>query len=422
MELFVSFSEFMHFFKRNRVKFLLVVLIFGVVCGLLPLKFLHFSYSANTTVTFSCEMPETARTDYRQQYASILSVRVSTAVAQAESHDLIEKTADKLGIDKSEISKISADQQKGAPVIKLTVQTIDGNKAAEISDTAAQILSDEIVRQFPSPKLTASITDKALPLKPGSKKLSMVKAGILGLILGFIVYICYGMIRVLTDHSVRNGRFTEESLKIKLLGEIPHEKRGQRRPDAFRKMRAVTLHQTGGSEKCFTVTSTSRNDGGAETAVGFASSLAQAGKKVLLVDADLHEPKLASAFGVLPAKTLNESLEGICTAEEAAVKVPSHHGLSLVSGKAVKGEENPADLIARGFQKFEADAEACYDAIVVYVPSQEDYPDAESLAACSPAIIFAVRYGVTSYRSLQDALRNLSEAGGRTAGFVLTDA
>jgi succinoglycan biosynthesis transport protein ExoP len=38
MELYVSFSDVMHFFRRKWIKFLLVVVLFGVVCSLLPLQ------------------------------------------------------------------------------------------------------------------------------------------------------------------------------------------------------------------------------------------------------------------------------------------------------------------------------------------------------------------------------------------------
>lgn len=91
MELFVSFSEFMHFFKKTRVKFLLVVLLFGVLCGLLPLKLHQLSYSGHTTIAVSCEVPDNADTDYRLQYTNILYSRVQTVVAMANANSLLEK-------------------------------------------------------------------------------------------------------------------------------------------------------------------------------------------------------------------------------------------------------------------------------------------------------------------------------------------
>ena len=307
MELFVSFSEIMHFFKRNRIQFLVVVLAFGLLCGLMSQKFFRHSYSADSTITLSCEVPENAGTEYRLQYAGILNSRVQTAIAAANTRDLMNRTADKLGIDHSEIASITGEQVLSAPVVKVTVQTTDGSRASQISDTAAQILADEMVQQFPSPKLTAALTDKALPSSASSSKTTILKAGILGLLLGFLLYVIYGVICVLADRSVRSSRYAEEALKIRLLGEVPHSRNEEARQDAFRRMRALALHQFG-SAKCIVVESVSDGDEGEETAAGLAVSLVQAGRRVLLVDGGLRDPKMAALFGVQSEKTFNAVL------------------------------------------------------------------------------------------------------------------
>lgn len=420
MELFVSFSEIMHFFKRNKFKFLLVVLAFGVVCGLLPLKLMRPSYTANTSITVSCEVPENATSDYRLQYGGILNTRVQTAIAEAASNDLLEKTADKLGIDKTVISKITGEQVNSAPVVKLTVQTPDASKAAQISDTAAQIVADQITQQFPSPKLTATISDKAIAPNGQSRKAAMAKTGILGLILGFIAYVVFGIICVLSDRSVRNSRSAEEALKTKLLAEIPHESRGKSKEDAYRKMRAATLHQFG-SVKNFMVASVADNDGGEEAAAGLAVSLSQAGKKVLVVDADLRTPKLAQFLNVNVPKTLNDVLKGSCPVQEAAAEVADHKNLSLIAGAPFQ-EESPADLFAKGFDRFVAEAEALYDYVVIYAPAETNYPDADSIAMFAQAVIVTAKYGSTTYGALKESLRGLTASGGKVIGFIITDA
>ena len=418
MELFVSFSEIMHFFKRNLVKFILVVLAFGILCGLMPLKLYHVSYSANSTITLSCEVPEDAGTEYRLQYTGILSTRVQTALATAGSNDLIDKTAAKLGIAPSEISKISGDQVLGAPMVKVTIQTTDGSRAPEIADTAAQILSDQMMEEFPSPKLTVTVTDKAQPVSGSSRRSSVLKGGILGLILGFLVYVVYGLICVLGDRSVRNSRFAEESLKIKLLGEIPHDKRGSVRDDAFRRTRSVALHQLGDARR-IVVASVSAGDGGEETAAGLAVSLARAGKNVLLVDGDLRGPKLAKLLGVTPQKTFENVLKGACSAEAAAVAVPGCDGLRLIAG--AKSEESPADLLARGFRGFLESVGSSCDYLLVYVPAQSVYPDAGSLMEDAQGVILHAKYGSTTYLALKNAVQGTAEAGGKVAGFVVSD-
>lgn len=92
--------------------------LFGIICGLLPLRFVHHEYSASTTIVISCEIPENANTDYRLQYTSILNSRVQTAVAMAAGSDIVLETAQRLGIDKDQITNIGATQVNNAPVVK----------------------------------------------------------------------------------------------------------------------------------------------------------------------------------------------------------------------------------------------------------------------------------------------------------------
>lgn len=420
MEMFVSFSEIMHYFKRNVVKFAVVVLAFGIVAGLLPLKFHTFSYSGSTTLTISCAIPDNSDADYRNQYAGIINNRVQTAIAWASTNDLIKETAKKVGVDPSQISKIAAEQVGAAPVVKLTASTPNAEKAAEISDTAAQIVAQKLSDQFPSPKITAAISDKSLPAQGQSRKASMLKSGLLGLIIGFIVFVCFGILAVLTDRTIRNSRYVAEALKTKLLAEIPHEN-GKDRSDAFRKMRAAVLHQAGDA-KSFLVADVGENNGGDITAAEFAASVSQTGKKVLAVDADFRSPKLAEIFGVKPEKTLADVLKGSCEFQQAAVPVPSKSGLSLIAAAPI-ADADPADLLAGpNFSKLMAQAVSLYDFVIVYAPSETRFPEADNVASQTQAVVLSVRYGSTPYIQLKDSLRSVATAGGRVVGFVMTNA
>lgn len=419
MELYVSFSEILHFFKRNRVKFILVVLTFGIVMGLLPLKLAKPSYSANTTFVISCEIPENADTDYRLQYTSILNSRVQTVIALAGSHDLLKQTAAAVGVSPSEIKSIAADQLNGAPVIKLTASTPDAAKAAPIADAAAGILARDMEQQFPSPKLTVAVQDPAVPQGAQSTKSAMAKAGLFGMALGFILYICYGIIAVLCDRTVRNSRFVEQELHVGLLAEIPHDGGDRAKDDAFRRMRAAALHRAK-EARTFLVAGVCPSDAGAAAAAGFAKALAQTGRKVLLVDADFR-----GAPAALPdlkmEKTLADVLAGACGAQDAAVAVPSHPGLYFLSAGKLKGAD-PADAFAgAGFEQLMGQAASGYDYVVVAAPAEAAFPDADNIAPRAQATILAVRYGSTPFAKLKESLLAVASAGGSVAGFVTAD-
>jgi Mrp family chromosome partitioning ATPase len=418
MELFVSFSEIIHFYKRNWLKFLLVVLAFGIVGGLLPLKFMHHVYQGSTTFTVTCGVPNGADSDYHLQYTNILYSRVQSTIPLASGEELLKNTAEKAGVDPSEITKITAEMENSSPVVKLTASTTNASKAALISDTAAELLMRQLIQQFPEPVLTASISDHAAQVKPQSMKRSMVKAGILSAVLGFIFFVCFGILAVLSDKTIRNSRFAEKMLKVRLLAEIPHENRD--RGSAVRTLRSAALNTVGGS-RSFLVANVCEHNGGDRIASGFAAALAMTGKTVLLVDGDLRSPKLASQMKVSPEKTLNGVLDGEYTLLQAAVQVPQRSGLSFLSGAPSEGV-NPADLFTEEkFAKFAREASDSYDYVVFYAPAEIRFPDAESLCVHAHSVILAVKYGSTPLNDLKESCSRISAAGGDVLGFVTTD-
>lgn len=417
MELFVSFSEIMRFFKKTRLRFVLVVLVVGLLSSLLPLKFVRPVYSASTTFSVTCGVPNGVDSDYHLQYTNILYSRVQSAVAMASGSDLAAQTAQAAGVDPSEVVKISAEQLNSAPVVKLTLQSTNAADAAKLADTASKVLTDSLVKDFPNPQLSATITDHAAPQSAQSNKRGMMKAGGIGLVLGFILYVCYGLIAVLSDRTIRNSRYAEEALHTKLLAEIPEKDK----EDSYRKMRAAAVHQAEGG-KSFLVTEVCQKNGGEEVSSGLACALAQTGKTVLLIDADLREPKLAAQFGVTPKHSLSEVLGGSCPVSDAVSDVSGRKGLFLLSGSAaVKG--NPADLFAGSpFADLINVAMKHYDYVVVSAPSEDRYPDAENIAHLMQAVVVSVRYGSTPLEHLSEALHRLSAAGGKVVGFVTTGA
>ncbi len=419
MELFVSFTEVMQFFKRHIRQFIIVVALFGILFALLPLHFYHHEYSASTTILVSCEVPESAGTDYRLQYTSILSTRVQAGVAMANGTDLIKQTAQRLGIKEDQITSIGASQVSSAPMIKVSVSSPNASLVSEISDMAAQVLGEKLVNSFPSPKLSANTTDNAIPQKPVSNKSIMVKTGLIGLIVGFILYVCFGVILVLTDKTIRNNDFVSEALGISFLGDITKQGSEEKKLDSFRKLRAAAVHQAGGG-KSFLVADVCMNNGSAAVAAGFSEAIARANNNVLLIDADAHGHQVAKLLGIQPKHSLSEVLNGICTAEQA-VEASGKKGLSLIAGAEQK-TENFSDILATDqFSNLMKELSSRYDYIVVNAPSEARFSDADNLAPLFSAVILTAKYGSTPYHEFKESFRRLKTAGGNMIGFVTTD-
>ncbi len=419
MELFVSFTEIMEYFKRNLLKFFAVIALFGIICGLLPLRFVHNEYSTFTTVIVTCDIPENAGTDYRLQFTSILNSRVQTAIAMASGSDIITQTAQKLGIKESEITSITGTQVGTAPAVKLSASTPNAELAAQISDTAAQVISEKLTAAFPSPKISAVISDKAIPQKPQSNKSTMVKAGIIGLIIGFILCVCFGIVVVLLDKTIRNSRYVSEALQTELLGTVPKKGGEDKKLDSYRKLRAAAVNQANG-KKSFLVTDVCLNNGAPSVAVGLASAIARSGKTVLVIDADLRSHTIANALNLKIEKSLVDILTGKCSAQQAVCSAQVN-GMDVISG-VQSSEGDVADLLASDkFMELLQEVTPKYDEIVICAPSEVRYPDADNIAKLAGSVIMVAKYGSTAYQEFKDSFHRLKTSGGNVIGFVTTD-
>ncbi len=167
------------------------------------------------------------------------------------------------------------------------------------------------------------------------------------------------------------------------------------------------------------VTSAWASEGKSTTAANLGVSLAQAGRRILLVDCDLRRPTVASFFGLSNDTGLTSYLVGDARLLEViqTVKVNEQFDLSVIT--AGPNRQNPAELLdGNGLsQLLEA---ADYDIILLDSPPVLPVADALLVAQVADAAIVVASAGRTQKRKLSDALNRLSRTGIDVLGTVLT--
>lgn len=414
MELYISFSEILRFFKRHLWKFAVVVAVCGLLFGLLSLKTFKREYTATSTILIACTIDDNASPDYSNQYASMLNVRLQAAIALADAEELRQAVAERAGVDDSALADIAAKQIGTSTLIDLTITTSDRANAAFLADSAAEQLADEIEAIYPTPPIQVHITNHAEEPAEISARSAAVKGGILGLVLGVILSLCAGVAILLLDHTIRNAGYVAKSLSLPCLGSFAAKT--AKEGDELRRLRAAVTRQVGESGSILFAPVKGKRGAG-RIAAGLGRALTMAGSTVLLLEADFTGRSEADSLGAKDAKGLAAALESGMSAQEAAVPTKQKGLFFLASGQT---PGSSADLLAsQAFADFLREAAASYDYVLCTLPFEDKLPDADCAARAADSVVLVAEYGMTPYRDFEESLTRLRTAGGKVSGFIL---
>lgn len=275
----------------------------------------------------------------------------------------------------------------------------------------------------------ARILDYAIPPRgpSGPNRMKWLIAGVcLALALGAGV----GLGRDLLDQSTRDPEEAAQLLRAPLLGIVPRIHDGtppERQSDgppsslsaeSYRNLRTALLFALGGSKlSSLLITSSTAGEGKSTVSSNLASSFAQAGRRILLVDADLRLPRLHKVFGMTPSPGLAELIRGDVTFEEA-LRRPSDGRFDILT--AGKVPPNPSELLASpDFALILARMKASYDLVLIDSPVLLGVSDSYILGAQTDGTLLVHRPGSVPKRALEEIRVQMSRARVNLVGVAL---
>ncbi len=236
---------------------------------------------------------------------------------------------------------------------------------------------------------------------------------------GYRVKVHIGTERGLTVGLTSMRNPPEEILAFTHPGNDPASPQNKDLSEAFRELRTSVLLSSGGhSANSILVTSAHPGEGKTTIAANLAMSLAQLGRRVLLVDADMRRPAIQKYFPQ-GGSSLGSYLAGEGTWQDMAYHTAVRGLNVLLCGPL---PVNPAELISSDrMRALLQEATTEYDFVILDSPPLLDVADTRILASVVDATILVVKGGDTPRQVVQYAQSQARAAGANLIGIVLNN-
>lgn len=189
--------------------------------------------------------------------------------------------------------------------------------------------------------------------------------------------------------------------------------------EAYNAIRTNLLFSQQG-EKCpiFVITSPTANNGKSINAINMAISLAQMGKRTLLIDADMRNPTIHRMFSIPVKNGLSEILAGLT--DNITVSKTDVENLSVLT--AGKIPPNPTELLSSSrMDKLLDFVKAHYDCVFIDTPPVNLVTDSTSFSSKATGYILVIKSVTTDIQEVKVTVSTLQHINANIVGFVLND-
>lgn len=251
--------------------------------------------------------------------------------------------------------------------------------------------------------------------------LSAVVGTMLGLMLAFL--------REHLDRGLRGAAQVEQLTGCQVLAHVPSVKNVPavdvvlNRPrstytESLRAVRMAVEAPHPSLPKVIAVTSSVPGEGKTTFSVSFARMMARLGKRVILVEADLHRPQFRKLLPMTTRMGLSDHILRDVPLDEV-VQEDVRSGAHYIA--AGTGTDDPQSVLhAQGMDRMMEVLRGRYDLVVVDTPPIMVVTDAAIMARYHSRFLFAVRYGRTPRETVAAAFRQMEHYGIDVSGVILT--
>lgn len=273
------------------------------------------------------------------------------------------------------------------------------------------------------------VADPVLPEKPVSPR--PLRTILLAICVGSMAGVALALGREALDTTIKTPEDVRELSGLATLGAISFDARAARRPlvvhddphspraEAFRQLRTnLQFVSVDRPLRSIVFTSPLPGEGKSTSACNLAITLAQAGIRVLLVEADLRRPKTSEYLGLESAVGLTSVLIGKVSLDDA-LQNWGEDGLTVLASGPLP--PNPSELLASdGMHDLIDELERRFTVVIIDAPPLLPVTDAAVLATLTSGAVLCLRASRVRRDQAVRAVESLHAVDAEVLGAVLT--
>lgn len=272
---------------------------------------------------------------------------------------------------------------------------------------------------------------------------NVVKNTLLGAIAGMILTILIVFLVDFFDNTIKASDYINEKYQKAILGEIEQfgsdkkKKKSKKNKgddddyltllskdipfnvaESYKSIRTnISFALSTTEKKIFAVTSANPNEGKSTTSANAAIAIAQSGKKVLLIDADMRKSRQHKIFGLKNKKGLSTAVSKMDKLEDCIQKTTVKDLNVMTAGPT---PPNPSELIAsQNMDELIGKLNEMYDVIILDTAPINIVSDALELTKNISGVVIVIRYASTTNDDVETAVKKVEFANLNIMGFIL---
>lgn len=400
------------------------------------------SYSPvyRATATFTVYVTNPLQADVRAYNSATAEQMAKTFPYILTSGALSDVVTKELGIPA--MPPVSASVHENTNIFTLSVTSSDPQLAYDVLNAVIEFYP-EVAEFVVGPTVMNLLDESGVPTAPINERSysSAVKKGV---VLGILVWLAVSLLLVITRATVHSEDELKRLMNLPCIGVFPlvrgfqkksrrksgtlsaypvltREKRSFGFADAVNLLRIrVEKEMNTQGAKVLLVSSAIPGEGKTTVCVNLALSLAQKGKRTLLVDCDLRNPSTAAMLGIKNVAGMTEYLTG--KAEPNAIL----HAMETPGFYAVFGGQpfaNAAELLSQKKIKLFIDQmRNVFDYILLDTPPSSILSDASEVAALADCALMVIRQNYASRDQILEGVQMITDSELPLIGSVLNGA